>query len=71
MVAVCGRLTLVMTAMFLLRVLIMYPLYLAGNVAALGTAKIVLGWPLWAGAVAVMGAMLVRGETPHGGAPPP
>ena len=26
---------------------------------------------LWAGAVAVIGAMLVRGETPHGGAPPP
>jgi len=71
MVAVCGRLTLVMTAMFLLRVLIMYPLYLAGNVAALGTAKIVLGWPLWAGAVAVMGAMLVRGETPHRGLRPP
>lgn len=70
MVAVCGRLTLVMTAMFVLRVAIMYPLYLAGNVAALGTAKVVLGWPLWVGALAVMGMLLVRGRTPHT-APPP
>lgn len=65
LVAVCGRLTLVMTAMFALRVAIMYPLYLAGNVAALGTAKVILGWPLWVGALAIMGAMLVRGSTPH------
>lgn len=65
MVAVCSRLTLVMTAMFALRVAIMYPLYLAGNVAALGAAKIALGWPLWAAAIAVMGAMLLRGSTPH------
>ena len=65
LVAVCNRLTLVMTAMFALRVAIMYPLYLAGNVAALGTAKVLLGWPLWVAALAVMGAMLVRGSTPH------
>lgn len=65
LVAVCGRLTLVMTAMFAARVAIMYPLYLAGNVAALGTAKVLLGWPLWVGALAVMGAMLMRGSTPH------
>ena len=36
-----------------------------GNVAALGTAKVLLGWPLWVGALAVMGAMLMRGSTPH------
>ncbi|MEI2775420.1 MAG: DUF3159 domain-containing protein [Tetrasphaera sp.] len=65
MVAVCSRLTLVTTAMFALRVAIMYPLYLAGNVAALGVAKIALGWPLWAAAIAVMGGMLMRGATPH------
>lgn len=65
MVAVCGRLTLIMTAMFALRVAIMYPLYKAGNVAGLGTAKVVLGWPLWVGALALMGALLVRGHTPH------
>lgn len=64
-VAVCGRLTLVMTAMFAVRVAVMYPLYLAGNVAALGVAKIVLGWPLWVAALAAMGALLVRGATPH------
>ena len=65
MVAVCGRLTLVMTAMFALRVAVMYPLYLAGNVTALGVAKIALGWPLWVAALAAMGALLVRGATPH------
>ena len=65
LVAVCGRLTLVMTAMFTLRVAVMYPLYLSGNVAALGTAKVLLGWPLWIGALGIMGAMLVAGSTPH------
>ncbi|CCI52983.1 MAG: DUF3159 domain-containing protein [Tetrasphaera jenkinsii] len=65
MVQVCGRLTLVMVAMFAIRVAVMYPLYLAGNIAALGAAKIALGWPLWAAAIAVMGAMLMRGATPH------
>ncbi len=69
MVAVCGRLTLVMTVMFALRVAIMYPLYLAENVTALGVAKIALGWPLWVAALAAMGALLVRGATPH--LPPP
>lgn len=65
MVQVCGRLTLVMVAMFAIRVAVMYPLYLGGNIAALGAAKIALGWPLWAAAIAVMGAMLMRGATPH------
>ena len=65
MVAVCQRLTLVMVAMFTVRVAVMYPLYLAGNIVALGVAKVALGWPLWAAAVAVMGAMLIRGNTPH------
>lgn len=70
MVTVCGRLTLVMTAMFALRVAVMYPLYRGGNVAALGTAKVALGWPLWVAALAIMGAMLVRGRTPHTTAAP-
>ena len=65
MVAVCQRLTLVMVAMFTVRVAVMYPLYLAGNIVALGVAKVALGWPLWAAAVAVMGAMLLRGTPPH------
>lgn len=33
--------------MFVLRVAIQYPLYLAGDIAALGTAKLLLGLPLY------------------------
>jgi hypothetical protein len=65
LVRVCQRLTLVLVATFAVRLLVMVPLYLVGNVAALGVAKIVLGWPLWLTAVAVMGLLLVRGHTPQ------
>jgi hypothetical protein len=65
LVRVCQRLTLVLVATFAIRLAVMVPLYLAGQVAALGVAKIVLGWPLWLGAVAVMGVLLVRGRTPQ------
>jgi hypothetical protein len=64
-VRVCQRLTLVLVATFATRLAVMVPLYLAGEVAWLGGAKVVLGWPLWLGAVAVMGVMLVRGHTPQ------
>lgn len=64
-VRVCQRLTLVLLAVYAIRLAVMGPLYLAGSVAWLGAAKIVLGWPLWVGALAVMTAMLVRGETPQ------
>lgn len=63
-VRVCSRLTLVLVAVYVIRVGIMGPLYLAGNVAGLTISKVVLGWPLWVGAVAVMGAMLLKGHTP-------
>ncbi|GAB3116397.1 hypothetical protein GCM10027055_25670 [Janibacter alkaliphilus] len=63
-VRVCSRLTLVLVGLYAIRVAIMGPLYLAGNIAALTVAKVVLGWPLWAGAVVVMGLLLVRGRTP-------
>jgi hypothetical protein len=63
-VAVCRRLTWVMVGLFAVRLGVMMPLYLAKNVPALGVAKIVLGWPLWVGAIALMGWLLVRGETP-------
>lgn len=69
LVRVCQRLTLVLVAIFAIRLAVMVPLYLAGAVAALGVAKIVLGWPLWLGAVAVMGVLLVRGHTPQELAP--
>jgi hypothetical protein len=64
LVRVCQRLTLVLVAIFVIRLLIMVPLYLAGQVALLGVAKVVLGWPLWLAGVGVMGLMLVKGHTP-------
>ena len=64
MVRVCTRLTWVLAATYLVRIAIMVPLYLAAEVAWLGAAKILLGWPLWVGAVAVMGWLLVAGHTP-------
>lgn len=63
-VAVCSRLTLVLAGVYAIRVGIMGPLYLTDNLAGLTISKVVLGWPLWAGAVAVMGAMLLKGQTP-------
>lgn len=33
--------------MFVLRVAVQYPLYLAGNVTALGIARVIMGWPLF------------------------
>lgn len=64
LVAVCQRLTLVLVALYAVRVVVMYPLYLAGQVTLLGIAKIALGWPAYLCAVAIMGVLLVRGKTP-------
>jgi hypothetical protein len=63
-VRVCARLSWVLVGVFAIRVAIMVPLYLAGQVAWLGVAKVVLGWPLWAAALALMGWLLVSGHTP-------
>lgn len=64
MVTVGRRLTLVLAVLFLARVAIMLPLYFAGQVAWLGVAKIVLGWPAYVAAIAVMATLLLRGRTP-------
>jgi len=63
-VSVASRLGWVIVALDAVRLLIMVPLYLAGEVAALGIAKILLGWPAYLLAVVVMGLILVRGHTP-------
>ncbi len=63
LVRVCQRLTLVLVALFALRVAIMLPLYFASQIELLGVAKIVLGWPAYLLAIAIMGWLLVRGET--------
>ncbi|MGL4745098.1 MAG: DUF3159 domain-containing protein [Dermatophilaceae bacterium] len=64
MVRVCTRLTWVLVALYVIRLAVMAPLYLADEVVLLGTAKVALGWPLWVGALAVMGWLLMSGHTP-------
>lgn len=64
LVRVCSRLTWVLVGLFVIRIGLMLPLYLAGEVAWLGVAKIVLGWPLYLLAIVVMGLMLAVGQTP-------
>lgn len=70
LVRVCSRLTWVLVGLFTVRVAIMLPLYLAGEVVWLGFAKVVLGWPLYLVAVLVMGVLLTVGRTPHPAAGP-
>lgn len=63
-VMVAARLAWVLIALNVVRLAIMVPLYLAEQVAALGIAKVVLGWPAYLVAVTAMGAILLRGRTP-------
>ncbi len=63
-VRVCTRLTWVLVVVYVVRLAVMVPLYVGAEVALLGVAKIVLGWPLWVAGLAVMGWMLVSGNTP-------
>jgi hypothetical protein len=63
-VKLCQRLTLVLAAMYAIRVALMLPTYFADEVGWLGVEKIVLGWPLYLAAIAVMGAVLLKGHTP-------
>ena len=64
LVRVCQRLTLVLAGLYALRVVVMAPLYAAHQVTLLGVAKLVLGWPAYLAALAVMATILVRGRTP-------
>jgi hypothetical protein len=63
-VRLCSRLTLVLAVPCIVRVVVQYPLYLAGQVGWLGVTKIALGWPLQLAALAVMVWLLARGRTP-------
>lgn len=65
LVRVCARLTWVLVALFAIRLAIMLPLYLAGEVGWLGVAKIGLGWPAYLLAIVLMGMMLATGHTPQ------
>lgn len=64
MVTVCQRLTAVMVTLFGVRVAIMVPLYLNAQIEWLGVAKIVLSWPAYVAALAVMAWILIGGHTP-------
>ena len=63
-ITVAMRLAWVLIALNVVRLAVMVPLYLAEQVAALGVAKVVLGWPAYLVAITVMGAILLRGHTP-------
>jgi hypothetical protein len=63
-VRLCSRLTWLLLIPCLVRVAVQYPLYLAGHVAWLGAAKVVMGWPLQVAALAAMVWLLARGRTP-------
>lgn len=72
-VRLCGRLTWLLVLPCALRVLVQAPIYLAGRhgawdpaaaVAALGTAKLVMGWPLQVAALGAMVWLLGRNSTP-------
>lgn len=71
LVAVCQRLTMVLVLLYAVRVAIMFPLYLAGQVTWLGVTKIALGWPAYLCALAIMGTILIRGKTPLTPTEPP
>lgn len=63
-VRLCSKLTWLLVLPCVLRVVVQYPLYLAGEVGWLGTAKIALGWPLQLASFAAMVWVLTRGRTP-------
>jgi hypothetical protein len=71
-VRLCSRLTWLLILPCLLRVVVQAPLYYANQVAALGVAKVALGWPVQVAALAAMVWVLARGRTPIvAGAPTP
>jgi hypothetical protein len=72
-VRLCGRLTWLLVLPCLLRVAVQGPMYLAGRkgwwdpdsaIAALGTAKLAMGWPLQVAGFAAMAWLLARNRTP-------
>ena len=63
-VRLTARLTVLLALPCVLRVLVQYPLYAAGEVGWLGAAKIGLGWPLQIAALTAMVWLLARGRTP-------
>ncbi|MFC4912794.1 DUF3159 domain-containing protein [Actinomadura gamaensis] len=71
MVRVCTRLSWLLMLPAVLKLAVQIPLYLSGQVVALGVAKIVLGWPAYVAALGLALLMLMRTSTPlqNAGAP--
>lgn len=63
-VRLCSRLTLVLAAPCVIRLVIQVPLWLDSQIGLLGVSKIALGWPLQLGAFAVIGWLLSRDSIP-------
>lgn len=63
-VRLCSRLTWLLILPCVVRVVVQYPLYLAGQVGWLGVTKIALGWPLQVAVLTAMAWLLMRGRTP-------
>ncbi len=72
-VKLCSQLTWVLVAPCILRVVVQAPIYVAGReeamrpetaVAALGIAKLAMGWPLQLASLALMVWLLARNATP-------
>ncbi len=64
LVSLCSRLTLVLAAPCIVRVIVQYPLWAAGQAGWLGIAKISMGWPLQLLSLAAMAWLLNRDQTP-------
>lgn len=64
LVTLCTRLTWVLAAPCVVRVLVQYPLWEAHQAGWLGVAKLAMGWPLQLLSLAVMAWMLNRDNTP-------
>jgi hypothetical protein len=64
LVRMTSKLTLVLAVPYVARVVIQLPLFLAGQVAWMAVAKVILGWPLLIAALAVIGLLLSKGKTP-------
>ena len=64
LVALCSRLTWLLAAPCVLRVLVQYPLWATHHAGWLGAAKLAMGWPLQLAALAAMVWVLNRDSTP-------
>jgi hypothetical protein len=69
LVGLCSRLTLVLAAPCVIRVIVQYPLWATHHAGWLGVAKIAMGWPLQLLSLAIMAWMLGRDHTPILGRP--